>query len=151
MKKFGLFVALSFLPVITFADVENLQGLVAMLVSLVNSIIPLLFGLALLAFFWGVIGYIRAVNPAKIKEAYMYMTFSIVSIAVMLSVWGLALFLKNSFFPSANSPYDPSSGRTRGPVDYTPNRGNIPGTDIRDTSRPNPIPPRDIMPQTDNA
>jgi hypothetical protein len=106
MKKILILTSLLFIPLITFADVKNLRDLVTMLIDLINMIIPLLFGFALIAFMWGVIGYLRAVNPAKIKEAYMYMMFSIVSIAVMMSVWALALFVKNSFFPNASSPVE---------------------------------------------
>ncbi len=99
-------------PFVALADVEDLSGLANNLVGLVNSIIPLLFGIALVAFFWGVIQYIWSADTEKIKEAREYMLYSIISISVMLSVWGLALFLKNSFFPSAHLPYDPSSGQS---------------------------------------
>ncbi len=112
--SFVSLIALSLvLPQVSFAaDVANLQALIAMLIGLGNQIIPLFFLLALLAFFWGVIKYIYkgGSNPQEMASARSYMIYSIVGIAVMMSVWGLALFLKNSFFPSAPAPINLGTG-----------------------------------------
>ncbi|MBX4198283.1 pilin [Candidatus Parcubacteria bacterium] len=108
MKKL-LYVSLLLAPFVSSAEATDLKSLVSDLVELVNLIIPLLFGFALVAFMWGVIKYIASTDSVKIKEARNYIAFSIVAIAVMLSVWGLALFLKNSFFPTAPQPYDPET------------------------------------------
>jgi hypothetical protein len=100
----GTLVAVA-LPIVALAaDIGNLNDLRNQLIGLINSIIPLLFGLALLAFMWSVIKYIWSGDVAKLKEARRYMVFSIIAIAVMMSVWGLAYFVKNSFFPSASTP-----------------------------------------------
>ncbi len=102
---------IGFTPVIAFADIANLNQLINELLGLANSLVPLLFGLALLAFIWGVIGYIWSADPKRIKDARNYMIFSVVGMAVMMSIWGLSLFLKNSFFPSATITFDPSSSK----------------------------------------
>ncbi len=111
-KKFlGVLAIILGLPSFAFADIENFQGLVNALVSVLNSMIPLFFGIAILAFFWGVIHYIWAADPAKLEGARNYMIFSIIGIAVMLSVWGLALLVKNSFFPTTPPVFNPLTGQ----------------------------------------
>ena len=102
MKKFLLTTALFLLPSVALADVTNLTSLISQLQTVINALIPLLFSIALIGFIVGVIRYIwSAGNPSKIKEARSFIVFSIIGIAVMLSVWSLALFVKNSFFPDA--------------------------------------------------
>ncbi|MDQ3014559.1 MAG: hypothetical protein M3Q73_01700 [bacterium] len=108
MKKLiGLGLALT--PYSTFAA-EDLKGLIIELINLINLVIPLLFGIALLGFMIGVIKYIASGSAEKIKEARLYIVYSVVAIAVMLSIWSLALFLKNSFFPRGPMPYNPTGG-----------------------------------------
>ena len=104
MKKIFLSLSLFLFPVVTFANIQNLNDLVNFGIKTINSIIPLLFGIALLAFMWGIIKYLLESNPSKLADARSYIVFSVVGMAVMLSIWGLALFLKNSFFPRAANP-----------------------------------------------
>ncbi len=109
-KKLFIIALLASLPLTSFAaEARDLKGLINNLIDIVNAIIPLIFGIAIICFFWGVIKYIWAADPSKIKDARNYMVFSVIGIAVMLSVWGLALFLKNSFFPRANTPFNSTS------------------------------------------
>ncbi|MDQ3076667.1 MAG: pilin [bacterium] len=122
------------LPAVAHAELRNFSDLVTYLILIINSLIPLLFGIAVLAFFWGVIHYIWSADPNKLNDARNYMIYSIIGIAVMLSVWGIALLLKNSFFPSATLP-------TSGGVDYY--NGSDPAGD--------PTPPPDIFNPIENA
>lgn len=115
LKKLALATFIIFTPVFASADVSNLQGLISQIQTLVNALIPLLFGFALIGFIWGVVKYIWAGGrPEKIKEARGFIIFSIVGIAVMLSVWSLALFLKDSFFPTAPATYSTGSVNSGG-------------------------------------
>lgn len=95
---------LIFTPVLAFAQINSLSSLSSGLVAVANALVPLLFGLAVLGFLWGVIKYIFAAGPYKLDEARNYMIFGIIGIAVMLAAWALALFVKNSFFPSSPLP-----------------------------------------------
>jgi len=95
-------------------NICNLNDLVGYLKGTINSLIPLLFGIALVVFIWGVIKYMNADGPVKMAEARNYIIFSILAITVMLSVWGIALVIKNTFFGNANSPLDSSSSNTSG-------------------------------------
>ncbi|MES2437174.1 MAG: hypothetical protein V4519_04140 [Patescibacteria group bacterium] len=109
--------ALILLPNQVFADdPKNLKDLVGMLIGIANALVPLFFLLALIGFIIGIIKYIYSADPKKIAEARSYIVYGIITVSVMLSVWGLALLVKGSFFPSAESPLvcvvSPTSGPT---------------------------------------
>ncbi len=114
MKKIIITVGLVLLPAVTFAqatqpggrDIQNIAQLLNNLRQIMNLLGPLLVGLAVLAFMWGTIQYIWGKSADKIKEARSYMIFSIIAISVMLSVYSLAYFLKNSFFPTQRATID---------------------------------------------
>ena len=118
MKKYlfttGFTLALVVLPAITFAQTQitDFSSLITQLVGIVNLIVPLLLGLAVLGFMWGVIKYIFAAGPDNLAEARNFMIFGIIGIAVMLAVWSLALFVKDSFFPSSPTPVQVSGANT---------------------------------------
>jgi hypothetical protein len=109
-KKIIIFFSLLTLlvPAVSFA-VEDLRGLVDELINLVNSVIPLLFSIVLVGFIWGVIKYLFSADVTKLKDARKYIVFSVIAIAVMMSIWSIALFLKNSLFPNAPTQFTPSS------------------------------------------
>lgn len=137
MKKL-IVLGLALTPYAAFAAADDLRGLIVELISLINLVIPLLFGIALLGFMVGVIKYIASGSAEKIKEARLYIVYSVVAIAVMLSIWSLALFLKNSFFPRGPMPYDPTGGTRPEGVDFYPD-----GT--------GPTPPEEIMNPIENV
>ena len=102
MKKvvYGL---LAFAPVLTFAQNANTQGLtdiVTFIANTVRSLIPIMFGLAIVYFFWGLIQYIR--NPAGGKEGEKggggraIMIAGLVSLFIMVSVWGIINLAQNA-------------------------------------------------------
>ncbi len=59
-----------------------------------DVLIPLVFSLALLVFFWGVVKYIRSEGQGK-AEGRNIMIWGIVALFVMASVWGLVYFIRN--------------------------------------------------------
>ncbi|HEY4494425.1 MAG TPA: hypothetical protein VJB95_03310 [Candidatus Paceibacterota bacterium] len=66
---------------------------------LVNSIVPLLFGVALVVFVWGVVNFfiLGAGEEAKRTQGKQFMLWGIIALAVMVSVWGLVAILRNTF------------------------------------------------------
>lgn len=101
MKKYIAILGLILVPSIAFAE-GTLTDLVNSLLSTVNAFIPLLFGLGILAFLWGMVKFIyNAGDPKKIQEGKQVMLWGIIALAVMMSVWGLARVLKNTIFPTA--------------------------------------------------
>ena len=98
MKKV-IYAVLGFSPVLALAqgNFANLNTLVANIGQLINKIIPVLFAVALVYFFWGVIKYIRSAGDPKEADAgKSIMIYGIIGLAVMVSVYGLINFLTNS-------------------------------------------------------
>lgn len=68
-----------------------------------NSIIPLIFALALVIFVWGVVQYvINSGEEAKKEKGRQFMIWGIIGLAVMVSVWGLVNILGNTFGVKTN-------------------------------------------------
>jgi len=97
MKKFILGL-LAVSPVL--ASAQDLEGLTTLLDSigrLVDLALPIVVGLALLGFFYGLAKFIfSASDPDKQKEGRSIMIWGVVALFVMVSVWGLVNFLGNS-------------------------------------------------------
>ncbi len=64
-----------------------------------QSIIPLLFALAVVMFIWGAIKFfiIDADEEAKRTQGKQFMIWGIVALAVMVSIWGLVNILTETF------------------------------------------------------
>jgi hypothetical protein len=98
MKKV-IYVALGFFPVLASAAVNlsGLNDLVTGVGGLLNRVIPLLFALAIIYFFWGVIQYIRSAGDPKLADSgKSIMIYGIIGIAVMASIYGLVNFLTDA-------------------------------------------------------
>jgi len=76
-----------------------------------NSVIPLIFALAVVMFIWGVVQFvINSAEEAKKEKGRQFMIWGIIALAVMVSVWGLVSILGNTFgidagfIPQVKSP-----------------------------------------------
>lgn len=107
MKKF-VYSAVSFLfPVVAFAQTLNFEQLntpITGLGNIINRLIPLIIGAAVLVFLWGVLKYvISGDNEEKRADAKWFMIWGIVALFVMVSVWGLVRILQNTLGVSSSS------------------------------------------------
>ncbi|MDQ5971602.1 MAG: hypothetical protein QG566_548 [Patescibacteria group bacterium] len=65
---------------------------------IVQSIVPLLFALAIVGFIWGVIQMVMNPEDAeKRKQGKQFMVWGIIALFVMVSVWGLVQIVSNTF------------------------------------------------------
>jgi heme/copper-type cytochrome/quinol oxidase subunit 4 len=98
MKKL-VYGFLSFAPVLAFAQTLNSpDAIVAFIARTVRTLIPVFFGLAIIYFFWGLIVFLRAAGDPKAQEAGRnQMIWGVIAIAVMLSVYGLTVWLRTLF------------------------------------------------------
>ena len=74
---------------------------------LIQSVVPLLFAVAIVMFIWGVVQFfiIGAGEEAKREQGKQFMIWGILALAVMVSVWGLVRILGDSF--SIDTTYFP--------------------------------------------
>jgi hypothetical protein len=96
MKKLALIVGALALPLTSFAALGNISGLVTDIGNIINQIIPILFALALLGFFYGLVMYIFVGDDEKKTKAKQTMIWGVVALFVMASVWGLVRFIGNA-------------------------------------------------------
>ncbi|MEK7194350.1 MAG: pilin [Patescibacteria group bacterium] len=100
MKKL-LYATLAFAPSLALAqgspDLNNLQVLLGSISRLVSAALPIVVGLALLAFFWGLMKFIFAAGNEESKaEGKSIMIYGIIALFVMVAVWGLVGFIAGS-------------------------------------------------------
>ena len=104
MKKFAFIASAFALPLAAsaqqLAPIFNLVGAVGRLVA---SVIPILITVALIVFFWGLIKYIRSSGKDH-KQGRDIMIAGLVSLFVMVSVWGIILLAQGALGINPNSP-----------------------------------------------
>lgn len=109
-----------FTPVFAFAQVDTsgLYSLLSKFEGLVARVIPILIGLALLAFLWGLLRYLFTQNK---EDAKGFMIWGIIMLFVMTSVWGLVTILRDTVLGSGSNTNLPPSVPSIPSVRYTNN------------------------------
>lgn len=103
MKKISLAVLSFATPFIAFAAPNNLSALVKELVSILNALIPLIFGIAIVVFLWGIVKFffINSDDSGSRDEGKKFMIWGIIALFVMVGFWGFVNILNNTFFNSS--------------------------------------------------
>lgn len=73
--------------------IENLTNLVQYIAIVLNRIIPFIISLTLLMFIYGLMRLILANGEHAKSEGKQIISFGIIALAVMVSVWGLVNLL----------------------------------------------------------
>lgn len=101
MKKIAVLSIFVITPMIAFAALDTNKGLgKALLVisDIINTALPIIVGLAVLFFFWGLAKYIlNAGDEEKKAEGRNIMIWGIITLFIMISVWGLVHLLVDTF------------------------------------------------------
>lgn len=90
-----LLLAILFLPSISFALFGGLKELLAGISKILNSLVPLLIGLAVLYFLWGLGQFILkdAGNDKTRAEGKQKMLWGVIALFVMISLYGIIKFI----------------------------------------------------------
>lgn len=98
MKKaaaFSSFLMLALPMVAAAQQLQPIRNFIAAVGSILNMLIPVLIAAALVFFFIGLVKYIR--EPGKTGEAgRAIMTAGLVSLFIMVSVWGIVALAQNA-------------------------------------------------------
>ena len=101
MKKALFIVSASLLPMVAAAQTpstSNIESLIQSLSRIVGLLLPIVFALALLFFFWGLAQYIlNSGDEAAQGEGRRKMIWGVVALFVMSAVWGLVRFIGTTF------------------------------------------------------
>ena len=73
-------------------NIEYFRNFLVGIGGLVNTAIPILIGVAVIIFFWGLIQYIRKPEEPKGKQV---MIAGLVGLFIMVSVWGIVRLGQN--------------------------------------------------------
>ena len=76
----------------------GVKDLIRAVGGLINPIIVILVGVALLAFFWGLAKFIFRVggDEKAVEEGKMIMKWGLIALFVMVSVWGIIIFIQEA-------------------------------------------------------
>lgn len=96
------------LPLVSFAALGNISGLVTDIGDIIDTIIPIMFAIALIGFFYGLIKYIFGAEHDK-EAAKKTMIWGVVALFVMSAVWGLVNFLGDAVGVENDSAPDVSN------------------------------------------
>lgn len=97
--------------VTTGNELGNLTSLAEALGGLINTLLPVIFALALLYFFWGLAKFVMSSGEDK-ESGKNIMIWGIVALFVMASVWGIVGFIQEALgvsggaAPSTSSPFE---------------------------------------------
>lgn len=79
---------------IKFLSILDIMIWIKCLINVV--IIPMIFGLALLFFLWGVMKFIRASDSTKREEGRKFIIAGLIGLFVMTSLWGIISIVSNT-------------------------------------------------------
>lgn len=79
-------------------------AIIEMAKSLINAVMPLVISLTLLFFLWGLFRMVMSTDGSAREDARGYVTWGIVALFVMVSVWGLVNILVSSFHLNNATP-----------------------------------------------
>jgi uncharacterized membrane-anchored protein len=86
----------------------NLLTLINSIQELINLLIPLIIGLALVGLLWGLTMYIFKAGDEKAQgEGKKVMFWGVIALFVMVSVWGIVGVLQESLFDGADITQPP--------------------------------------------
>jgi hypothetical protein len=82
---------------------SDFKGLVTFVIAkFINPLLYIVAGLALLAFFWGLVKFIsRAGDDKSHAEGKNLMVWGLIALFVMVSVYGILRFFYHDLFPGA--------------------------------------------------
>lgn len=91
MNKYVLSIALYTAPVLSFAALDGVKGLLRDIKGILDLTVPVVFALALVYFFWGVAQFILndAGNDKSREEGKQKMIWGVVALFVMFSIMGI--------------------------------------------------------------
>jgi hypothetical protein len=94
----------AFVP--TLSSAATLLNTLSLVNTFANALIGLFITLAIVIFFWGLIGYLGGGDADKPK-GLSRMLWGIVAIFVMVSIWGIIRLLQNTLQVTSTDPIIP--------------------------------------------
>ncbi len=92
--KYVLLMLFYVFPAVSSAQLGGVKGLLTQFKSILNLLIPIIFGLSLVYFFWGTSQFILNAGDAKTREeGKQKMIWGVIALFVMVSIYGILAFV----------------------------------------------------------
>lgn len=84
------------LPVMAFAQLTGVKDLITAVGDLINPLIEVLAGVALVVFLWGLVKFVFRVSGDEkaVEDGKRIMKWGLIALFVMVSVWGIIVFIQ---------------------------------------------------------
>jgi len=96
MKKIGIALFALSMPMVVLADGElaDINNLVTAFGNIINIVIPIVFALIVIAFFWGLAKYVMSAgDESKKAEGRNLMIGGVIALFVAAAIWGIVEFI----------------------------------------------------------
>ena len=94
---------MSIFPVISFAALDGLKTLLTGFKDIINLLIPVVIGLAVIFFLWGTGQFILHAGDQKLRdEGKKKMLWGVIALFVMISIVGILTLISNTLGIPAN-------------------------------------------------
>lgn len=98
MKKIiALGLGIGFAPLLVFAAVNTVGGIIVQLLGFLSYVVPALVTIAVIYFIWGVISFIMASDEEAKKMGKTKIINGLIGLFVIVAFWGIIAIVKNTF------------------------------------------------------
>ncbi|PIQ66255.1 MAG: hypothetical protein COV96_02460 [Candidatus Zambryskibacteria bacterium CG11_big_fil_rev_8_21_14_0_20_42_18] len=111
-------IVLLLLPTVAFAALTGVKDLITSIQGLINPLLSLAVGLALVAFFWGLAKFIFRLggDEKAVEDGKRIMKWGLIALFVMVSVWGIIELIQQDLLGlNSGSTSSGVGGRYTGP------------------------------------
>lgn len=124
MKKYTSYISIAlifFIPTLAFAALDGIRGLLIAFRGILGLLVPVLFGLSLIYFFWGVGQFILhdAGNDKTREDGKKKIMWGIIALFVFVSIYGILKFIGTAVsidVPVTNTQSGSQNGNNQGDV-----------------------------------
>ena len=102
-------VSVGLLALPTLAGAQTLFNTLGLVSQFLNAAIAIFVTLAILIFFWGLIKYLMGEGAEGKAEGLKIMLMGVITIFVMVSIWGIIRLLQNTFKVGGGPAMTPST------------------------------------------
>lgn len=90
--------SVSLLSLPLFASAQTVQTVLAIILGILNQVIPILMVIATIVFLYGVIAYITSAgDEEKQASGKWYMIWGLIGLFIIVAMWGIVRILVNTF------------------------------------------------------
>ena len=98
-KKLAFILTIIFTPIFVYAQGQEYTNFIGIFQNLVSQLVPIIIAVGVITFFYGLVKFIRAGDqPEQREEGKKVIVYGIISITVMVSMWGIVNVVVGTIF-----------------------------------------------------